>query len=396
MTIRADFTFTSESVSAAHPDKLCDQISDAILDHLLSEDPTSRTAIETLAVADHVTIAGEFRTSGNFTSEVAEKIARNVIEDAGYTGLGSNFDAHTCEFNIRLTGQSPEIAEMADDGGAGDQGLMFGYARNDNDALMPMPIWIAHRLIERIDTLRLTRELPYLRPDGKSQVTIRYANGRPVAVTRLVVAVPHDPSTTKATVAQDLRNAAVLPLLDSLELDHSELLRDGNYIVNGSGDWTFGGPAADAGLTGRKIIVDTYGGFARHGGGAFSGKDATKVDRSAAYMARYVAKNIVAAGLARECEIQVAYAIGLQQPLALEVNTFGTGSLPDDQLQSIIRDRFDFSPRGIIERLNLRQPIFRKTAAYGHFGRNEFPWEKTDATELQSAVHDISLAEVRG
>jgi S-adenosylmethionine synthetase len=391
MTQRQDFVFTSESVSAGHPDKICDQVSDAILDQILSVHPQpkyARGAIETLATTQHLTLAGELNC-GSRDLEQFEDTARATLRRLGYTDPRFKFDADHCTIVNKLHAQSEEIADMVDRDGAGDQGLMFGFACRDTDSLMPMPIFAAHSLIEKIDDLRTSKQLPYLRPDGKCQFSVRYANGRPVAVERLVIAVPYDEDIRKETLVADLLEQAVKPALATLKLEfHPDPSPTGNFIVNGTGDWHVGGPHSDAGLTGRKIIVDTYGGWGRHGGGCFSGKDPTKVDRSAAYMMRYVAKNIVAAGLAESCEIQVAYAIGRRDPLSLNVTTDGSGPVSDSALEDLIREVCDLSPRKIIEQLDLIRPIYEKTAAYGHFGRGleEFTWERTDlADKLRSA-----------
>jgi S-adenosylmethionine synthetase len=386
MNSRQDFVFTSESVSAGHPDKICDQISDAILDQILTihRDPKyARGAIETLATTQHVTLAGELNC-GSLDLEQFESTARAVIRRLGYSDPRFEFDADGCVIVNKLHAQSGEIAEMVDRDGAGDQGLMFGFACRDTKSFMPMPIFAAHSLIARLDELRVSRQLPYLRPDGKCQFSVRYSNGRPVAVERLVIAVPHEEGIGKDALISDLFDRAVKPTLESLSLEFTpDPSPEGNFIVNGTGNWHIGGPHSDAGLTGRKVIVDTYGGWGRHGGGCFSGKDPTKVDRSAAYMMRYVAKNIVAAGLAQWCEIQVAYAIGRRDPLSLNVRTDSSGPLGDAALEDLIREVCDLSPRQIIERLNLRRPIYEKTATYGHFGREsaEFTWERTDLAE---------------
>ena len=390
---RKDFIFTSESVAAGHPDKICDQISDAILDEILRIHPNTkqaRGAIETLATTQHLTIAGELNC-GSRDMKQFEEIARSVIRRLGYVDPKLQFDADRCEIVNKLHPQSEEIAEMVDLDGAGDQGLMFGYACRDTGALMPMPIFAAHALIARVDELRETGKLPYLRPDGKCQFSVRYANNRPVSVERLVIAVPYrDDDTTKDKLIEDLLEHAVTPVLESLGLDFvPDPSPAGNFIVNGTADWHLGGPHSDSGLTGRKIIVDTYGGWGRHGGGCFSGKDPTKVDRSAADMLRYIAKNIVAADLADSCEIQVAYAIGRRDQLSLHVRTDGSGPVPDAILEELILEVCDLTPRRIKEHLNLLRPIYEKTAAYGHFGREleQFTWERRDLVgEFRSAA----------
>jgi S-adenosylmethionine synthetase len=392
VTGQDDFVFTSESVASGHPDKLCDQVSDAILDNILavSDNPIlARGAIEVLATTQHMTLAGELNCGGTDVRQF-EDTARAVIQRLGYTDPRLLFDAENCTIINKLHSQSGEIAEMVDRDGAGDQGLMFGFACRDTEPLMPMPIFAAHTLIEKIDHLRQVNELPYLRPDGKCQFSIRYANGRPVAVEKLVIAVPHDESVSKTRLTTDLFELAVSPLLQHLDLEfNSDASVGGNFIVNGTGDWHVGGPHSDTGLTGRKIMVDTYGGWGRHGGGCFSGKDPTKVDRSGAYMMRYLSKNVVAAALAEWCEIQVAYAIGRRDPLTLTVRTDGSGPLSDRELGEVILETCDLGPRKIIERLDLARPIYERTAAYGHFGRplEGFTWERTDlADELRSAA----------
>ena len=377
-----DFVFSSESVSAGHPDKICDRISDAVLDALIRAAPGDparvRAAVETLATPGRIVLAGEYRGPAvDF-----EGVCCSVVADLGYNRPEYGFDAEGCRVDCFLHGQSGEIAAMVDAGGAGDQGLMFGYANRDTAALMPMPVFAAHRLIERIDGLRRERVVPWLRPDGKCQFSIRYAAGRPTAVERLVVAVPHDPGVSRTDLVDALIPLAVLPLAEGLGLEfRPDPSPAGNLIVNGgTGDWTRPGPAADSGLTGRKIVVDTYGGWARHGGGAFSGKDPTKVDRSAAYWARYAARNVVEAGLAEECEIQIAYAIGLADPVSLRVDTAGTGVVPDRRLEAALREVFSFRPGDMIRDLGLFRPIYERASAYGHFGREPeaFPWERTD------------------
>jgi S-adenosylmethionine synthetase len=360
--------YTSESVCAGHPDKICDQISDAILDAALREDPLSRVAVETLVTTNRVVLAGEVTTRADLNYE---QIARDVIRRLGYTNGIYNFN-YESPISIYVHQQAPDIAQGVDTGGAGDQGIMYGYASNETAELMPATIAIAHRLAEKIDNLRESKALPYLRPDGKTKVTLRYENGKPVEVLKLVMAVPHDQNTDKEIVKKDLYQKAVVPVLENYGLEAS--LDD--LILNGTGKWDVGGPHSDAGLTGRKIIVDTYGGIARHGGGAFSGKDATKVDRSGAYGARYVAKNIVAAGLADKAEVKVAYVIGQAKPTAKDIETFGTAKVSDKALQKFADKILDLSVPGILETLDLRRPIYEKTAAYGHFGRDGFPWEE--------------------
>jgi S-adenosylmethionine synthetase len=369
------FHFTSESVTEGHPDKLADQISDAVLDNLLAQDPTSRVACESLLTTGTVIVAGEITTKGYV--ELPELI-RETIREVGYTRAEYGLDFHSCGVLTAIQKQSPDIAMGVDTGGAGDQGMMFGYACTDTPELMPMPIMQSHKLARRLAAVRKDGTLPYLRPDGKTQVTVRYEDGNPVCIDAVLISTQHDPDATQAKIKEDLIQHVILPILPK------EMIHEGTaYYVNPTGNFVVGGPQGDTGLTGRKIIVDSYGGFARHGGGAFSGKDPTKVDRSAAYMMRYVAKNIVAAGLAERCELEVAYAIGMAQPLSVFVDTFGTGKVPDTRLEELVRANFDLSPAGIIERLDLRRPIYQQTAAYGHFGRTDLDvtWERTDAAE---------------
>jgi S-adenosylmethionine synthetase len=376
--------FTSESVSEGHPDKVCDQISDAVLDALLEQDKTSRVACETFVTTGLVLVGGEITTKGYI--EVQE-IVRNVIRDIGYTKAGVGFDADSCSVLSAIHSQSPDIAQGVDTGGAGDQGMMFGYASSETPELMPAPIMYAHKLVQRLAAVRKKQPtlMPYLRPDAKSQVTVEYdQNGKPIRVDSVVVSTQHDPDVTQKKIKEDVIELIVRNVIPSGMLDNKT-----RYFVNPTGRFEIGGPHGDSGLTGRKIVVDTYGGRAPHGGGAFSGKDPTKVDRSAAYAARHIAKNIVAANLAKECQIQVAYAIGVSEPVSIQINTFGTGVIPDTQLSDFVMKEIDLTPRGIIKRLNLRRPIYRKTAAYGHFGRNEkeFTWENLDLAKiLQKAV----------
>jgi S-adenosylmethionine synthetase len=378
--------FTSESVSEGHPDKMADQISDTVLDAIIGDDPHARVAVETMVKTGMAIVAGEVTTK---TYVDLEDLIRAVILDIGYNSSEIGFDGASCAVLNAIGKQSPDIAMGVDETenkeqGAGDQGLMFGYATNETDVLMPAPITYAHRLMRRQAHLRKHRVLPWLRPDAKSQVTIRYEAGKPVAVDAVVVSTQHDPDISAA----DLREAVIEEIIRPVIPEH--WLHAGTKIhVNPTGQFIIGGPLGDCGLTGRKIIVDTYGGMARHGGGAFSGKDPSKVDRSAAYAGRYVAKNIVAAGLADRCEIQVSYAIGVAEPTSISVNTFDTGKLPDARIAELIQEHFDLRPRGIIEMLDLRRPIYRSTAAYGHFGREEddFTWERTDrAAELARAL----------
>ncbi len=384
-----DFLFTSESVSEGHPDKMCDQISDAVLDALIAEDPASRVALESLAKTGLIVLAGEITTRArpDFVN-----IARNVALEIGYDSLASGFDGHTCAVLTAIEPQSPDISQGVTEGeglhkeqGAGDQGLMFGFACDETPELMPLPIAMAHRLMENLAQMRKQREVPWLRPDAKSQVTVRYVDGRPVEVTAVVISTQHTPEVKYETIRETIIEQLIKKTIPAQYLTRSTV-----YHVNPTGRFEIGGPHGDCGLTGRKIIVDTYGGYGRHGGGAFSGKDPSKVDRSACYMARYVAKNVVAAGLAKKCEIQVAYAIGVAEPVSILVDTFDTGTVPENKLSSTLRELFDFRPAGIIRTLNLKRPIYQATAAYGHFGRHPhdglFPWERTDMAErLQSA-----------
>lgn len=361
-------TFTSESVCSGHPDKICDQISDAIVDAVLAKDPFGRVAIETVAAANHLTIAGEVTTTAKIDFE---KIAREEIKRLGYTKDEYHF-SHRSPIAMHVHSQSPEIATGVDNEGAGDQGMMFGYACRETVNFMPLPIELAHRLVHKIDDLRETKKLPYLKPDGKSQVTITYQNGQPVGVEKVVLAVPHKASVKLSQVKDDLYKLAIVPLLK----EYNFTIDEKDCIINGTGIWHNGGPAADTGLTGRKIIVDGYGGYARVGGGAFSGKDPTKVDRSGAYAARYIAKNIVAHDLADRAEVRLAYVIGGKYPLMQEVETFKTAKVSKKAMRDFINKLIDTSVPGIIKALDLRRPLYLKTAAYGHFGREKFPWEK--------------------
>jgi S-adenosylmethionine synthetase len=372
--------FTSESVSEGHPDKLADQISDAVLDAILADDPHSRVAVETMVKTGMAIIAGEVRTK---TYVDLEKIVRDVITGIGYDHSDMGFDGNSCAVLNAIGKQSSDIAQGVDetenkDIGAGDQGLMFGYASNETDVFMPAPIYYAHRLVERQAELRKNGSLPWLRPDAKSQITLRYDQGKPVAIDAIVLSTQHAPSISQSDLQEAVRTEIIAPVLPEAWL-HG----DTQFHITPTGKFEIGGPMGDCGLTGRKIIVDTYGGMAHHGGGAFSGKDPTKVDRSAAYAGRYVAKNIVAAGLADRCEIQVSYAIGVSEPTSISIDTFGTGKLSDDEIVTLVRDNFDLRPRGLIEMLDLRRPIYQQTAAYGHFGREEkdFTWEKTDRVD---------------
>ena len=388
------YLFTSESVSEGHPDKICDQISDAILDACLAQDPHSRVAAECFTTTGMVLIGGEISTAA--TIDVTE-IARHTIKAIGYTNPDYGLDADSCAILSSLTEQSADIAQGVNDGeglhdaaGAGDQGLMFGYACNQTPDLMPLPIWLAHRLMKEVAALRHSGQLSYLRPDAKAQVTVEYDGDTPLRVDTVVISTQHDPDVAHATIESDMINTVIRAVIDPALLDDKT-----RFLINPTGRFVIGGPHGDAGLTGRKIIVDTYGGWARHGGGAFSGKDSTKVDRSAAYVARYVAKNIVAAELAEQVEIQLAYAIGVAEPVSIQVNTFGTSTVDEAVLVRVIRELFDLTPTGIITQLGLNKPVFSKTAAYGHFGRDDLDvsWEKTDKVEALKAA--VSHAVVR-
>ena len=377
--------FTSESVSEGHPDKLSDQISDAILDALLEQDPDARVACETLVKTGMVVLAGEITSSANIDFE---QVCRETIIDVGYDSSDVGFDGASCAVINALGKQSPDIAmgvdETADqEQGAGDQGLMFGYASNETDVLMPAPITYSHLLVKRQADVRKAGTLSFLRPDAKSQVTFRYEEGAPVAIDAVVLSTQHDPDISLADLQEAVMEEIIKPVLPA-----NWLSAQTKYFINPTGNFVIGGPVGDCGLTGRKIIVDTYGGMARHGGGAFSGKDPSKVDRSAAYAGRYVAKNIVAAGLADRCEIQVSYAIGVAEPTSISINTFGTGKLSDDAIEALVREHFDLRPKGLISMLDLKKPIYLPTASYGHFGRTEdsFSWEKTDRAEQLAAA----------
>ncbi|HJY26602.1 MAG TPA: methionine adenosyltransferase [Pyrinomonadaceae bacterium] len=383
MSSESGYLFTSESVTEGHPDKISDQISDAVLDAALSADPKARVACETLVTTGLVIVAGEITTNAVIDYS---KVARETIREIGYTRAKFGFDADTCAVLSALDRQSPDIAMGVDTGGAGDQGLMFGYACNETPELMPLPIQLAHLLARRLSEVRKSGELPYLRPDGKSQVTVEYRDGRPFRLEAVVISSQHADDVTNEQLRAEIQENVIKHTVSSELLD-----KDTKYHINPTGRFVTGGPQGDAGVTGRKIIVDTYGGYAPHGGGAFSGKDPTKVDRSAAYMARYVAKNIVAAGLADRCTVQLAYAIGVADPVSVFVNTEGTGRISESAISKLVRDHFELTPRGIIESLNLRRPIYKATAAYGHFGRHEdsFTWEKTDKAEALRASAGI-------
>ena len=362
------FYFTSESVTEGHPDKLCDYISDTILDEALKQDKYSRVAVETFASANQITIAGQITTNATLN---VEKIVRERIKEIGYDNAELDIDYKTCKIDINITKQSSDIAQGVDVGGAGDQGIMFGFASDETEEYMPFAISMAHALSKRLTEVRKTGILPYLRPDGKTQVTVEYVDGKVNRIDTILISTQHTEETDIEVLKKDIKEKIINEVIPSKYLDDKT-----KYYINPTGRFVIGGPLGDTGLTGRKIIVDTYGGYARHGGGAFSGKDATKVDRSAAYMLRHIAKNIVANGYAKKCELQVAYAIGMEQPMSVFVDTFGTNTIPEDEILDMINRNFDLTPKGIIEYLGLREPIFTKTTNYGHFGKPELPWEK--------------------
>ena len=381
------YLFTSESVSMGHPDKLADQISDSILDAMLAQDPTSRVACETMVTTGLAVIAGEITSKAKVD---VEKIVRDVIREVGYTSDEIGIGADTCEVLVKLDQQSPDIAQGVDRDGAGDQGLMFGFACDETEELMPLPIALSHKILARLNKARFDGEVNWLRPDSKSQVTVEYDGFTPIRIDTVVVSTQHSPDVTNEEIQKFIKEEIVNPLLPA-ELNKGDV----TYHINPTGKFVIGGPHGDCGLTGRKIIVDTYGGVGRHGGGAFSGKDSTKVDRSAAYMARHVAKNIVAAGLAKRCEVQLAYAIGVADPVSVNVDTQGTGTIPNETICAIVREVFQLSTKGIIEELKLQRPIFRKTAEGGHFGRNDpdFTWESTaKAEEIAEKVATASAS----
>ena len=375
-----NFIFTSESVTEGHPDKIADQISDAILDSMIEQDPESRVACETLITTDLVVVSAEITTKSQVD---IEQVARNTIREIGYTDSAMGFDADTCSVLLRIDSQSPDIALGVDRKGAGDQGLMFGYACDETEEFMPSPILYAHKLARRLSEVRKDGTLPFLRPDGKSQVTFRYEKEEPVGVDAVVISSQHSEDVSREDLVEGIREKVINYCMGTL------VSKDTEIHINPTGNFVIGGPMGDTGLTGRKIVVDTYGGWSRHGGGAFSGKDPSKVDRSATYMARYVAKNIVAASLASRCEVQIAYAIGVAEPVSVMIDAFGTAVLPEERISEAVREVFDLTPEGIISCLGLRRPIYKKTASYGHFGRDEetFSWERTDRTaELKKAL----------
>ncbi|MCD6166421.1 methionine adenosyltransferase [bacterium] len=365
--------FTSESVTEGHPDKIADQISDAVLDAVMTQDPYGRVACETFVTTGLTLVGGEITTECYVDIPA---LARNVIKEIGYTDATYGFDYLTCAILTTIDQQSPDIAIGVDKAGAGDQGMMFGFAVRETPELMPLPIMLAHRLVQRLAEVRKAGILPYLRPDGKSQVTVEYENDKPIAVTAVVLSAQHDPDVSYEQLREEVIHHVIRPVLPENLYDEKRI----KYLVNPTGRFVFGGPQADTGLTGRKVIVDTYGGYSRHGGGCFSGKDPTKVDRSASYAARWVAKNIVAAGLADKCEVNLAYAIGVAEPVSITIDTFGTEKIPNGEIVKLVQKNFDLTPAGIIETLELRKPIYRRTATYGHFGREEdgFTWERTD------------------
>lgn len=377
------FLFTSESVTEGHPDKICDQISDAFLDEYLRHDPDSRVAVEVATTTDFVAVIGEVTTKAALDGDAQRDLVRKVLRRIGYNDPDLLFEASTCEILLKLDSQSQDIsrgvtASDEKEQGAGDQGLMFGYATNETAELMPLPILLAHKITEKMAAARKSGEIPWMRPDGKSQVSVRYENGKPVGVDAVVVSTQHSPDVSNGMISDTLIEKIIKPVLGDYWNDKIAI------HINPTGKFVIGGPHGDAGLTGRKIVVDTYGGFGRHGGGAFSGKDPSKVDRSACYMCRYMAKNIVAAGLADRCEIQVAYAIGVVKPVSLMVNTFGTGKIPEEDIEELVQKHFDMRPSAIISHLDLKRPIYQKTSVYGHFGRNDpdFKWELVDKADV--------------
>ena len=381
-----NFLFTSESVTEGHPDKIADQISDAVLDEVMKQDPKGRVACETLVTTGLAVVAGEITTSAHVDYD---ELVRGTIQDVGYDRAKYGYDGGTCAIMCTVKRQSTDIAMGVDTGGAGDQGLMFGFACDETDELMPMPIQLAHRLTQRLAEIRKANKVDFLRPDGKSQVTIEYRNGRPARVDCVVISTQHSEKVSNADLRDAITEHVIKPIIPSFMLDAKT-----KYHINPTGRFVIGGPMGDAGLTGRKIIVDTYGGYSRHGGGAFSGKDPSKVDRSACYMARYIAKNIVAAGLARKTEVQLAYAIGVADPVSVMADTFGTATVPEEKITALIREFFALTPKGIIEALDLRRPIYKATAAYGHFGRigSGFTWERTDRADALRKAAGLGAA----
>ncbi len=370
-----NFLFTSESVTEGHPDKIADQISDAVLDEVLRQDPKGRVGCETLVTTGLAVVSGEITTTATLDYDM---LVRETIRGVGYDRAKYGYDAETCAVMCTVKRQSPDIAMGVDTGGAGDQGLMFGFACDETEELMPMPIQLAHRLTQRLSEVRKSKKVEHLRPDGKSQVTIEYRNGRPARVDCVVISTQHGDKISSTDLHDAILEHVIKPIVPAAMLD-----RNTKYHINPTGRFVIGGPMGDAGLTGRKIIVDTYGGYSRHGGGAFSGKDPSKVDRSACYMARYIAKNVVAAGLARKAEVQLAYAIGVAEPVSVMIDAFGTATVPEERIKSLVRDSFSLTPKAIIEALDLRRPIYKATAAYGHFGRSGpgFTWERTDRAD---------------
>jgi len=381
--VTSNFLFTSESVTEGHPDKICDQISDAFLDEFLRQDPDSRVAIETMVTTDLVVVAGEVTSKANFDKKAQEELVRKIIKEIGYDNKDLMFDTESCQVTLRLHSQSQDISQGVTatserEQGAGDQGLMFGYASNETKELMPMPILLAQKLTQKLAEVRKNKVLPWVRPDGKSQVSVRYEDNKPTKIETVVISTQHAPEISQEEISKEIIDKVIKPVLGNLWNDQIKI------HINPTGKFVIGGPHGDTGLTGRKIIVDSYGGFGRHGGGAFSGKDPSKVDRSACYMCRYIAKNIVAANLAERCEVQLAYVIGVAEPVSLYVNTFGSSKIPEKEIEELVRKNFNMKPSEIISELNLKRPIYRKTATYGHFGRNEleFTWEKTDKADL--------------
>jgi S-adenosylmethionine synthetase len=382
------YIFTSESVTEGHPDKIADQVSDAVLDAVLADDPTGRVACETLVTTGICVVAGEITTK---TYVDVPRLVRGVIDHIGYNDASFGFDCKTCAVVNMIQSQSPDIAMGVDTGGAGDQGLMFGYACDETPELMPLPIMLAHKLVRQLSEVRRSGKVPYLRPDGKSQVSVEYVNGQPKRIDAVVVSTQHHDDVSSKQIEAEVKKYVINPVIPSAMIDSQT-----KFHINPTGRFVIGGPHGDTGLTGRKIIVDTYGGMGRHGGGAFSGKDPTKVDRSACYMARYVAKNLIASGLASRVEVQLAYAIGVAEPVSVNVNTFGTGKIEDQRLAELVRENFSLTPAAMIKQLNLRRPIYRTTAAFGHFGRTEdtFTWEKTDKAESLREAAQLATATV--